>query len=480
MFFTIFYVANGILVLFVICLGLSLYCLRQFLRSRKSKLGARNINVVNVGIFHPYCNAGGGGERVLWCAVRALQAKYDNIKIIIYTGDIESSPNTILEKAANVFNINIDKDSVTFVYLKFRHWVEANKYPCFTLLGQSVGSMLLGLEALCKFPPDIYLDTMGYAFTLPLFRFIGSCKVGCYIHYPTISTEMLRRVQMREYSHNNLNYVVRNPFLTWIKVTYYKLFAKIYSLVGRSSETIMVNSSWTENHILNLWKVPFKTHRVYPPCEVKDIKSLTRVQNPNEIIILSVGQFRPEKDHPLQLQSMYELRTQLNRNEELWNKIKLIIVGSCRNESDYERLKNMQDLTKHLSLENSVEFKVNVSHHELMQLYKSASIGIHTMWNEHFGIGIVECMAAGLIMVAHKSGGPLLDIIETAEGSQNGFLAADATEYANNILAIIFNSDEGNETIRNAARSSVDRFSEKEFETNFLRAIIPLFNKDKN
>lgn len=29
-----------------------------------------------VGIFHPYCNAGGGGERVLWAAVNAIQTKY--------------------------------------------------------------------------------------------------------------------------------------------------------------------------------------------------------------------------------------------------------------------------------------------------------------------------------------------------------------------------------------------------------------------
>ncbi|XP_075170244.1 GDP-Man:Man(3)GlcNAc(2)-PP-Dol alpha-1,2-mannosyltransferase-like [Haematobia irritans] len=73
MFFTVFFIANVILLCFVACLGLSLYCLRQFLKSRKSKLETRNVNIVNVGIFHPYCNAGGGGERVLWCAVRALQ-----------------------------------------------------------------------------------------------------------------------------------------------------------------------------------------------------------------------------------------------------------------------------------------------------------------------------------------------------------------------------------------------------------------------
>lgn len=28
-----------------------------------------------VGFFHPYCNAGGGGEKVLWVAIQALQKK---------------------------------------------------------------------------------------------------------------------------------------------------------------------------------------------------------------------------------------------------------------------------------------------------------------------------------------------------------------------------------------------------------------------
>lgn len=82
--------------------------------------------------------------------------------------------------------------------------------------------------------------------------------------------------------------------------------------------------------------------------------------------------------------------------------LKLIIIGSCRNDEDRERKKNMEDLAKHLALENSVEIKCNISYQELMQTYQIASIGLHTMWNEHFGIGVVECMAAGLIVVANR------------------------------------------------------------------------------
>ena len=37
--------------------------------------------------FHPYCNAGGGGERVLWVAVRSIQKRYilHPLMFLIYT-----------------------------------------------------------------------------------------------------------------------------------------------------------------------------------------------------------------------------------------------------------------------------------------------------------------------------------------------------------------------------------------------------------
>eukprot|EP00592_Proboscia_alata_P011812 CAMPEP_0194383926 /NCGR_PEP_ID=MMETSP0174-20130528/70708_1 /TAXON_ID=216777 /ORGANISM="Proboscia alata, Strain PI-D3" /LENGTH=56 /DNA_ID=CAMNT_0039170621 /DNA_START=8 /DNA_END=175 /DNA_ORIENTATION=+ len=48
------------------------------------------------------------------------------------------------------------------------------------------------------------------------------------------------------------------------------------------------------------------------------------------------------------------------------------------------------------------------------------------MWNEHFGIGIVEMMSAGLVTIAHDSGGPKSDIVTT---DKTGYLAATEGEY---------------------------------------------------
>lgn len=44
---------------------------------------------------------------------------------------------------------------------------------------------------------QVFVDTAGYAFTFPLAMAAGA-RVACYVHYPTISTDMLRRVQSRQ------------------------------------------------------------------------------------------------------------------------------------------------------------------------------------------------------------------------------------------------------------------------------------------
>lgn len=264
---------------------------------------------------------------------------------------------------------------------------------------------------------------------------------------------MLRRVANRTRAHNNNSAVAKNPFLSWAKLNYYRLFSLLYGSVGRCADTVMVNSSWTENHILNIWDAPYKTHRVYPPCEVSNLKKIEFTPSSDgKIYILSVGQYRPEKDHPVIIQSFYELRNLLVNDEDLWSQLRLVFVGSCRNQEDEDRVQNLKDFAKHLALDEQVEFKVNASYQELLQCYQKSLIGIHAMWNEHFGISVVELMAAGLIMIAHRSGGPRMDIIEMSAGSQTGFLADEAEEYARCIAKILYSRREDNDTIREAAR----------------------------
>ena len=80
-------------------------------------------------------------------------------------------------------------------------------------------------------------------------------------------------------------------------------------------------------------------------------------------------------------------------------------------------------------------------------------------------------MAAGLLTLAHRSGGPLMDIIVEETNGRNGFLAAHDKEYAAEIAYVLNTlTPEGRNAIRERARSSVDRFSEREFENGWVRA----------
>ena len=123
--------------IFLIVLFLFIFFLIRF--------GRRQNN--SVAFFHPYCDAGGGGERVLWEAVAAISQKYQDKQIYIYTGD-EASGAEILRRAEARFNIKVEH--VIFVHLKYRWLVEASTWPSFTLAGQSLGSILLAFEVQYK------------------------------------------------------------------------------------------------------------------------------------------------------------------------------------------------------------------------------------------------------------------------------------------------------------------------------------------
>ena len=201
--------------------------------------------------------------------------------------------------------------------------------------------------------------------------------MGCYVHYPTISTDMLDKVRTRAKSYNNKGRIANSFVATNAKLIYYKIFAWMYGKAGQSSDLTMVNSSWTEDHISKLFYKPGQLiHKIYPPCDVKSFKNLKR--NPKEdadpdFTVVSLGQFRPEKDHPLQIRAMFELRQLLSDKE--WDKVKLVLIGGCRNAQDEKRVQDLKDLCKHLSVENNVEFRINISFEELCETMRTASIG---------------------------------------------------------------------------------------------------------
>lgn len=64
-----------------------------------------------------------------------------------------------------------------------------------------------------------------------------------------------------------------------------------------------------------------------------------------------------------------------------------MMIGSCRDVEDEARVKTIKSLCEELNVSSNVEFRVNISFEELKDQLTKAVLGLHTMWNEHFGIG---------------------------------------------------------------------------------------------
>ena len=392
----------------------------------------------------------------------------------------------------NQFKISFNEDMkkrIRFQRIRYHSLLDPKLYPFATMIFQSLASIIVALECILMERPDIFIDTMGCAFAYPFVRLFGWCYIVVYVHYPIISTDMLNSVREQRPSYNNNSIISSNITVSTIKLLYYQVFAFFYALVGYCAQLVIVNSSWTEAHICQLWNITAtpvspvsvsvstnhingetnksndivgnsciqsnnnnkrqqqrKLVKIYPPCNTNHLLTIPLVCNDSDDHsststntstnnsrsaatvrqrkILSVGQFRPEKDHMLQLKALQLLlqinETNTNNNSNSNNNsstrskyddVRLVLLGSVRNDEDAALVSNLQRCAEELKITSHVEFVINAPYNVLLDAYRTSGVGIHTMWNEHFGISIVEMMVAGVVVVAHKSGGPMTDIL---------------------------------------------------------------------
>ncbi|PWN54360.1 EBP-domain-containing protein [Violaceomyces palustris] len=434
-----------------------------------------------LGFFHPYCNAGGGGERVLFEAIAHHQRTDSRVVCIVYTGDVHkngggATKEEIIEKCKARFGIGISPATVHFLPLKRRALVDDGYWKRFTLLGQSFGSMVMAAEAMGEMIPDVFIDTMGYAFAFPVVRhFAPNIPIGAYIHYPTISTDMLRRVEKRESGHTNDSKVAKSAFRSKAKLFYYRIFAWVYSWALLRADKLTANGSWTKNHIDTLILPPKPKGRVtsqrkeckiiFPPCDTSSFNTFPLSGRGKTLV--SLAQFRPEKEHSQQLKllrRLFDLRPDLH---ELG--VHLVMMGSCRNKGDEDRIESLKALAKDLEVQDRVRFVVNAPFPEVLKQLSEASVGISTMVDEHFGINVVEFMAAGLITLSHASAGPLLDIAVPVDEKPTGewkagFHATDTDSFARQAIKILeLDPAEEIEIRERARRRAVQVFGAESF-----------------
>ncbi|OMJ09874.1 GDP-Man:Man(3)GlcNAc(2)-PP-Dol alpha-1,2-mannosyltransferase [Smittium culicis] len=455
------------------------------------------------GFFHPYATAGGGGERVLWTAIQALQIHNPDYVSVLYTAlDPDETKASLIEKIQSKFGLEIKPETLILVVLDNVSYAET-PYRRFRLLLQSLGSVRVAYEGLIKFVPDVFIDTVGYAFTYPLARFFFGIPVVSYTHYPTISSDMLQVVASRESGICNDETINSSFILSNAKKVYYKIFAILYGFVGSFADVVMTNSSWTLNHIKKTFKKSKLITLVYPPCDTNEMTKFSLESR--QLKIVSLAQFRPEKNHALQVEGFSKFlskypKYKMDKNsvKDESNYPKLVIMGGVRNEGDKNRAEDIEKLALKHGIESQVSVVKNASYSTILSELSVATAGLHTMKDEHFGINIVEFMASGAIPIGHKSAGPMMDIIVPAfdlealdtvnqdvakladsNGSGGryaevpvGFLATTADEFAEVFNCLMNMNEETLSVVRKEARGrATNMFSADKFRAKFIESI---------
>ena len=378
---------------------------------------------------------------------------------------------------------------MVLLYLTTRKYVLSSMYPYMTLLGQSLGSLVVAYDAFNLLVPDIFIDTMGYAFSIAFCKLLfPGVATGAYVHYPTISTDMIESLD-DDSGVKGVNSGAGKGSKGYLKRKYWLAFARLYGWVGGQVDMVMCNSSWTSAHIRTLWgpqrsRQPFKDPTVvFPPTAVSELESTIKVDSESEKtrqpVILYIAQFRPEKNHPLLLRSFARFLHERKKSPSSASQPqpKLVLIGSVRHSSpDETHIYNLRLLAHELRIRDHTTFLCDASWPTVLSHLSTASIGENAMWSEHFGICVVEYQAAGLVSVVHDSGGPREDIVIDLGDGATGFRATTEDEFAAAFEAALALPMEEKVAMRLRARKSALRFTQEEFSRKWIAQLENLVN----
>ena len=105
---------------------------------------------------------------------------------------------------------------------------------------------------------------------------------------------------------------------------------------------------------------------------------------------------------------------------------------------------------------------------ELQRLLGASVAGLHSMKDEHFGISVVEYMAAGAIPIAHNSAGPRMDIVT----KETGYLVETAEQCAAAMAAVLGMSESDRVAMAALGRRRAELFTQERFQQGFLGALL--------
>jgi glycosyltransferase involved in cell wall biosynthesis len=329
----------------------------------------KSSNALRVALVHDSLNPCGGAEKLALAMAKALKELGHSVDLYV----IEATDWSRVERLTSCNRQVVDREyvlppfkSFPTIYSRLLHWFGRDVIGHHIVKRRNYDLVIISKQILVPTFADVVY--MHFPDFLPGFD---------YLYYPE---RYLYNTMLRIYS--------RPPEL--VTRTLISLFKSI-----SYKPLILTNSRFSKSIIERFLNV--KTIVLYPPVSIEKYLTLSKYKD-RENIIVTISRIERIKNLDIVIDIAKEVK-----------EAKFIILGSMQSNSYYAHLMRR---IRMLNLEDKIKVLVNASEELKMEILKKAKVYLHPVKYEHFGIAIIEAMAAGLVPVVHRSGGPWTDIIE--------------------------------------------------------------------
>lgn len=179
-----------------------------------------------------------------------------------------------------------------------------------------------------------------------------------------------------------------------------------------------------------------------------------------DFVIVYSGRLTKEKGILELIQAIHQLN---NAN------IKLLVIGADAYGAKQRTTKYIQKLQDEaLKIQDSIKFTGFIDYQEVPSYLKMADIAVvPSMWEEPFGLTVVEAMAAGLPLITTRSGG----IPEICEGVATIVNRENIVENFANAILDLYNYPEKRQAMAKASLERSKLFDKETYAKNFFAAI---------
>ena len=178
--------------------------------------------------------------------------------------------------------------------------------------------------------------------------------------------------------------------------TYFKPYQAIASALTKRALTrsniVIANSLFTREALIRAYP-EIEADVLYPPVDIERFTPAYHSKSRGRKV-LAISRFSSEKQ-------IYKI---LNLAKMLDDDINFQVVGSVA-PANWPYFKSINKSINEQGLQHKVKLVPNATNEELIGVMSSCNTYFHTMEGEHFGISIIEAMAAGLTPIVPSCGG---------------------------------------------------------------------------